>query len=696
MIDHLQFLVLGVGAGAAIAALALGVSLTYRASGVVNVAHAAGGMFLAYTYYELRSRSELLLPLPDLALTIGDTRLALPGRITVLPEDHFFTWGTALAITLTIGALYGLLVWLAVFRPLRHAPPVAKVVASLGVFLYLLAVADQRIGAQGAAVGNRTPILPDDPVHLAGMTIPADRLWLAGLVLLTTLVLSVVFRFSRLGLATRAAAENEKAAILVGLSPERLAGVWWMVAAALAGAGVVLIEPFAGLSPGNTSLLIVPALAAALLGRFSSFWLTTAAGLAIGMIQSEILNLRTEWTWLPELDLGQIIPFVAIIAVMALRGEPLPSRGAIVTGHFPRSPTPRHVALWAGAGVALPIAGLLVLDSGWRQSIIISATMSVIALSIVVLTGYVGQISLMPMALAGVGAFAMAKFTDDYGIPFPLSPFLAAAVAVVVGLIAGAPAVRVRGMNLAITTLAAAVAIEKLLLQWDWFTGGLGGRKVPPPEFGGHDLGPSAIGDAFPRATFGVLCVLVLVAGAVLVANLRRAPTGLRWLAVRSNERSAAAAGIDVVRVKLTAIAVSSALAGLGGCLFAYGHPSLSVDSFGIFNSLSLLALTYLGGIAAVGGAVLGGLLADGGIVTAATTGDGAASQTQFALSGVMLIVVAIAYPDGVSGAIYRLRDRLRGDRDGWRAGHDSDRTGTNTSDSVSSRPTPAPRPDRR
>ena len=666
MVDHLQYLLLGLGSGAAIAGLALGVLLAYRASGVVNVAHAAVGMFLAYTYFELRSTSELLLPVPDLSVTVGSTELSLPGRITLLPDGYFFTWGTALTITLVLGALYGLIIWVAVFRPLRHAPALAKVVASLGLFLYVLAVANQRIGTQGASVGAREPILPTRSVDVAGMTIPADRLWLAGLVVVATAVLWAVFRWTRLGLATRAAAESEKGAVLLGLSPERLAAVWWMVATALAGAAMILIAPFAGLNPSTSSLLIVPALAAALLGGFSSFWLTTAAGLGLGMIQSEVLNLRTQLDWLPDLDIGQILPFVIIIAVMALRGEGLPSRGAIVTGRFPRSPTPRHIGPWAVGLSAVGVVGLLTLGSDWRQGIIVSATMAVIALSVVVVTGYVGQISLMPMALAGVGAFAMVKVTESWGVPFPLAPLVASLVAVGVGLVAGGPAVRVRGMNLAITTLAAAVAIEKLVLQWGWFTGGLGGTTVPPAELGPIDLDISATGDAFPRPAFGILCVVVLAAVAVVVANLRRSTVGLRWLAVRTNERAAAVAGIDVARTKLAAFATSSFIAGLGGCLFAYGHPSLSVDSFGVFQSLALLAIAYLGGIASVGGALLAGLFADGGIMTAALGGD--TSQTQFAINGLMLIVVAIVYPDGVSGALYRVADRLRGLRPGGSA----------------------------
>jgi ABC-type branched-subunit amino acid transport system permease subunit len=242
-------------------------------------------------------------------------------------------------------------------------------------------------------------------------------------------------------------------------------------------------------------------------------------------------------------------------------------------------------------------------------------------------------------------------------VPFPFAPLLAALVAVAVGLVVGIPAVRVRGMNLAIATLAAAVAVEELVLKWDWFTGGLGGSRVPRPELFGVDLGIQATGDDFPRPAFGVACIVVLMVTALAVAYLRRGPVGLRWLAVRGNERAAAASGLDVRRVKLGAFALSSFLAGLGGTLLAYEYDTLSVNSFSVFQSLALLAITYLGGIASLGGAFIAGILAQGGVITAATGGK--SSQTQFAINGLMLIVVAAVYPEGISGALRATWTRL-------------------------------------
>ena len=643
---YVQFLLLGLGSGAVIAALALGVLLTYRASGVVNFAYAAMGMYLAYTYVGLRQRGELLLPI-----------LGLPGKVRIFPSDVKPTWATAFALTMVVAALLGLAIYALVFRPLREAPTLAKVVASLGLFLYLLGITNQRLGSQGAALAKPEAILPSTVVKVVGVQIPADRLWLLGLVVVATAGLALVFQRTRFGLATRAAAESEKGAVLLGHSPVRLAAINWMIASMLAGAAVIFIAPIAGLDPGTTSLLIVPALAAALLGGFRSFGLTTAAGLGIGMLQSEILNVRTEFAWVPQLDWQAGLPLVIIIVIMAVRGERIPSRGTLREGRFPASPRPEHLVRWVAGGSLVTVIALFTLGSTWRQGLIVSMVMALIALSIVVLTGYVGQISLMPLALAGIGAFTMIKLTTSAHVPFPLAPLLAALVATGLGLLVGIPASRVRGVNLAIATLAAATVVEELVLKWSWLTGGLGGSAVPRPRLFGVDLGIGATGSEFPRPAFGVLCLVILMGAVVAVANLRRGGTGLAWLAVRANERAGSAASLDVRRVKLTAFAFSSFLAGLGGSMLAYQYDTLSVNSFTVFASLALLATTYLGGVASIGGALVAGAVADGGVLTAAIGANSSAAT--FAINGLMLMVVVVVYPDGVIAGMRALGHRV-------------------------------------
>jgi ABC-type branched-subunit amino acid transport system permease subunit len=286
----------------------------------------------------------------------------------------------------------------------------------------------------------------------------------------------------------------------------------------------------------------------------------------------------------------------------------------------------------------------------------VSIIAAIIGLSSVVVTGYVGQISLAQYAFAGLAAFTTAKLAIE-GVAFPWAPLIAVAITTGVGVLVGLPALRVRGMTLAVATLAAAVAIEELVFNSPSLNGL---TDVPRPRLFGHDLGFLASGSDNFRAVFAVMALIVLAVCCLAVANLRRSPTGLRWLAVRSNERAAAAGGVDVRGAKLGAFAISSALAGLGGALLAYELPALSPQQFMVVGALAVLALCYLGGIGTISGALIAGALASGGVLTQLQGGaTGEASSYQFAISGILLIVVVILYPDGISIAARRLFERL-------------------------------------
>jgi branched-subunit amino acid ABC-type transport system permease component len=625
--------------------------LTYRASGVVNFAHAALGMFCAYAYYELRATGELALPL-----------LGLPARVPVVERPTVFT---ALVAVLVMAALMGLLQHALVFRPLRSAPPLARVVASLGIFLYLQDLARLRFRKAGAASFEITSFLPRGSRELFGVVVPNNRFALAAIAVTIAIAAGALYQWTRFGLATRAAAESEKGALLLGLAPDRLAAANWALASVLSALSVILITGITKqLDPIATSLLVIPALAAALLGGLSSFTLATAAGFAIGMAQSGVLTYvtRADWIpgWLPRGGIERSLPFLVIIAAIVWRGRTIPARDALVDQRLPESPHPRHPLIAATVLGGVAVAGLWTLSSQWRLAIVVSVIAATIALSSVVLTGYVGQISLAQYAFAGVAAFTTAKLAADAGIPFPWSPLLAIAVTVAVGVAVGVPAVRVRGMTLAIATAGAAVAIQELFFNSS-AVGGIAGLEVPPPALFGIDLGFAAVGADNFRPAFGTFAVVVLALACVAVANLRRGPTGLRWLAVRANERAAAAAGVNVTAAKLSAFAISSGLAALGGVLLAYQLPTLSPDAFLVVGALALLALTYLGGIASISGAIVAGLLAAGGVVTKLGGGtSGSSPEYQFALSGLALVVVAIVWPDGVAGAVRRLAARFR------------------------------------
>jgi ABC-type branched-subunit amino acid transport system permease subunit len=638
--------------------LAIGLVLTYRASNVLNVAHAAMGMYVAYAYFTMRNFDVHTREIGgDLVLPI----LGLPARVHVIDRP---TVATALTIAVVIAALLGAVVYGVVFRPLRHAPPLARVVASLGVFLYLSSVMALRVGQSGGgAVSMRLDaLLPTDAVHVGSAAIPAYAFVLLGLATALTGALGLVFRSTRFGLATRAGAEHETGLTLMGISPSRLGFANWIIGTVTAGLAIILFAGVSGrLDPLETSLLVVPALAAALLGGLSSFGVTLLSALAISMTAGALgtFQARADWigTWVPRGGLAAALPVIVIVVAITVRGARLPMRESLVEGRPPAAPMPfRPVTTTLVLG-AVAVVALFSLDDLWRLAIVVSMLAAIIGLSSVVLTGYLGQISLAQYAFAGLAAFTTAELAVE-GVPFPWSPILAVALTVLVGILVGLPALRVRGMTLAVATLGAAVAIEQLVFASPELNGLTG---VPRPRLFGLDLGFLGQGRDNFRPEFGVLVLVALALCALCVANLRRSPTGLRWLAVRGNERAAAASGVDVRAAKLGAFAISSALAGVGGALLAYELPALSPQQFMVIGGLAVLALCYLGGVGTISGALVAGLLASGGVLTQLQGGStGSASATQFAISGVLLVAVVIFAPDGLAILVARVARRVR------------------------------------
>jgi len=637
--DYLGFFVLGLGSGAIYAALGVGVVLTHRASGVINFAHGAMSLYVVYLLVELRATGRLVLPI---------------GSITLADHVAFIP---ALVIALTYAAVQSVVVYRLCFAPLHGAPPLAKVVASVGVMVAMQALITLRFGVQPRSL---QPILPNRPVELLGVTVPRDRLLLVGVVVAGTAVLALWSSRTRFGKLTRAAAENEEGAYLLGLRPQLIAGVNWVVAGVLAGAVAILIAPIGSLEPVSFTLMIVPALGAALVGRLSSLMMTAGAGLVLGGGQSLLLLLTQEHPSLPQIGLKEGLPFIVIVAIIFFAGRSLPGRGSVEERRLPSARVGRVNPVVVAGSVALASLLLLTLSTTWQLALITSMVGAVMCLGVVVLTGFVGQISLAQMSLAGVGGFGLSKLADKAGVPFPIAPLLAIALAMLVGVALGFPALRVRGLHLAVVSVAAAVAIEEFVFKNPDYTGGLAGSQVPQPNAFGISLGIRGGVDDFPRPAFGFFVLVVLVAVAGGVAWLRRSDLGRRMLAVRGSERAAAAAGIDVGRTKLLAVALSSGIAGTGGCLLAYQQSQLSYQSFAVFTSLSLLTIAYLGGIASVSGAFVGGALYSGGVIMTIVDRWLDLGRYETVILGLGLVVAAIANPDGIASMGRHARSALR------------------------------------
>ena len=638
MTEYLYYLLVGCGAGAIIAMFGLGLVITYQSSGIVNFGYGAMAMWTTYVYADLR-HGAYPFPIPG-----------LPGRYH-FGHDVGYRW--AMLLSLVTAALLGLVIYGLVFRPLRKAPALAKVVASVGLVIVLTSLVERRFADKITL--RVKPILPKTSAAIAkNLSVPRDGLWLAFIALCITAGLWAVYRFTRFGLATRAAAECEKGAELLGYSPDLLAGCNLVIASVVAGLIGILASPLIQLSSSvYTFGYLIPALGAALIGKFRYFWPTLITGMAIGMVQSTFTKLQNDLSWFPKYGAREGLPFLVIIATMVLLGERLPTRGSIESLKLPTVPAAKLTPIAVMVPIVAAVGGLVMLGPLWRGAIMTTTIAAVFALSAVVLTGFAGQTSLSQMAFAGVAGFALSKLANEAHIPFPAAPLLAAFGAAVFGVLVGLPALRVRGTNLAIVTLAGGVAISEFVFKNPKFVGdaGSGGAKIPNPRLGGWDLG-LVLGTKSSRPVFGIFLVVVLTVLAIGVANLRRSPTGRRLIAIRGNERAAAAGGISVAGGKLLAFALASFVAGIGGVLIGYRFGSVSDVSYGTVASLTALAVAYLGGITSVSGAVTAGVVAASGVAFYTTSRViGSLGRWEALIGGVLLIFTAIQNPEGIAGA---------------------------------------------
>ncbi|WP_261554506.1 branched-chain amino acid ABC transporter permease/ATP-binding protein [Frankia tisae] len=644
MTQHIVFLLLGLGSGAVFGALALGLVVTYRSSGVVNFATGAIALYTAYTYAFLR-RGALLLPIPG-----------LPKTVSV--GSHWGLW-PALLVSLAIAALLGVLLYVLVFRWLRAAPPVAKAVASIGLLIVIQALLAQRVGTTPVSVKR---ILPSDSYTIGDLRIQGDKLWFALTIVVLALALAGVFRFTRFGLATRAAAETEKGALVTGLSPDRIALANWAIGAVVAGLSGILISPIVPLIPVSYTLFIVPALAAALVAGFNSLGLAVGAGLLIGMVQSELQYLQSQHSWLPQQGLGQLVPLVVILAYLVFRGRPLPTRGMLIRANLGQAPRPRHRLLNIVIPAAVAVVLLVATSGSMRAAVVTSMLLGIVTLSLVVVTGYAGQVSLAQLTLAGVGGFLVSRMTTDWNIPFPIAPLLAALGAMIIGVVVGLPALRIRGLPVAVVTLALGMAVESIWFRNPDVNGGTAGAKVADPKLWGLNLRIGA-GENYPRIQFGLLCLMVLIGVALAVAELRRSRLGAAMLAVRANERSAAAAGIDVARVKIAAFAIGSFIAGLGGALMGYQQTLVDAESFSVVGGLALFATAYLAGITSVSGGLLAGVLGAGGLLFVALDKAVDLGSWYQVITGLALVLSVLLNPEGAVGPVHTWWAALRSKR---------------------------------
>lgn len=637
---------LGLGSGALFGGLALAAVINYRGSGVLNLALGAIAVLGGYVFYGLRTGGYLFLP----PIPFAGSRLRL---------GHPWALAPAMLVALGICAFTGALLDGIVFRRLRTASALAKLIGTLGLLLSIQAVINLRFGTNGQAA---PPVLPQEAtVTVFRVPIQENLLILPAIVIGAAVMFTLAYRFTRFGVATRAAQESEKNAMLFRLAPARLSMANTVLASLVAGGIGILAAPTSQLDSVTIPLAVIPALAAALVGKFSSFTVAGIAGIGMGIVYSLITWLQT-MSWFPTTGGGPVqgggslVIFLILAGVAVYRGGALPERGAVAERRLPAAPRPTRIGR---NGATLAVAGTaatIFLSADYRVGLINSEIGIVMCLALVVLTGFGGQVSLMQAGLAGVTALILTKLSSHSGIGFPIGPIVGVAAATVVGVLSGWPTLRARGGVLAVVTMAGAVALSNLWFANTTFGFNPAGGEVAAPTLLGANLGPSASfpfgSGGTPSPTFGFVCLAIVACACVAVAMLRRGEMGERMLAVRSNERAAAAAGISVRQTKLVTYAISSAISGIAGMLLAYSLGAATSEQFTVTVALSFIAFAYIGGISTVKGAIIGGFGATQGLTAVFMTNAlGVPGQYALIFGGVLLMVTVVQLPEGLASA---------------------------------------------
>jgi sulfate-transporting ATPase len=622
MTDVVQYALLGIGLGAIYALLGQGIVLIYRGSGVLNIAHGGFAMFAAYLYLQLHD------PQSFGSISNAGAWPALPAFLA------------AVAAT----ALIGLATDQLLLRRMRKASPLSRLIGTMGVLLGLEAVAERIWGAVPPFAPN---LLPTQAWNLgSGITLPSSYVWLLLIAVGLTAVLTLVWRFTRVGWVTVAVSQNERAAGALGISPALVSSGTWVAGAALAAVAGILVAPITQVSIGTLSGLVIPVLAAVLLGGFESFPATLASGLFIGMAQTVVVNYDGFFEQHLHVTVASdAFPLLMIVLVMLVRGSSLPLRGH-VSERLPAIGTGR--VHWAAVMPALAIILVLifaVFSSNVLDALSVTFTIATLLLSVVVLTGYAGQLSLAQYAIAGVGGVIGAQLAAHAGFGFLAALIAGTLGAALVGVVLAIPALRTRGVNLAVITLAFALAAQDMLFTNPYASGETSGIPIRRPKLFGLDIS----GWDQP-ARYAAFTLIVFALAAIVVANIRRGRLGRRMIAVRSNERAAAASGVGVFRTKVVAFAISGALAGLAGVLISFQYQYADFVGFDPLTSLLTVAQSVIGGVGFVLGTVNPGALIAPGALTSLIGLEWSGFDNWLPLIGGVGLMLAVRFnQDGIT-----------------------------------------------
>lgn len=583
MEEFLEFTILGLSLGAVYAVAASGLVLTYTTTGIFNFAHGAIGMFGAFTYWQLR-----------------------------------FDWGwpaplALLVVLVVLGPGLGALLELVIWRGLEGTSEATRIVVSISLLVALIGFANVLWDPN---VGRLFPKFFEGSGFELG---PTNVTWHETTTVLIAIGVAILLRFllyrTRSGVAMRATVDDRSLAALNGARPNVVAMLSWGIGCSLAALSGVLVGPTLALSATVLPLLIVNAYAAAMFGRLRSLPLTFVGAVGLGLLVNYVRADFFDWfegrDYLSSFE--QAVPVIVLFVVLlVLPGSRLRGHTSRAREHFA---TPTWPVAIAGAVAVVAIAagvGVVAASDSVLLEVGEMFGLAIIALSLVPLVGYAGQISLCQLSFAGIGAITMAHLGGD---GTAMGYVYAMLVAGAVGALIALPALRLSGIYLALATAAFAVALDRWIFKLESFT-------VFGVELRFFEQSSVRVGRLdLPGVTFDsaranlMLLATVFAALGLFVVWLRRGRFGQRLLAMKDSEAACATLGMSLTRTKLAVFAISAAIAGLGGALYAGTRVAVGPDEFSFVAGLPVFMLTVVGGIGSVAGAAFAGIALTGFVV---------------------------------------------------------------------------------
>ena len=624
----------GMCIGAVYGIVAVGIVLVYRTHRIINFAAAGIG--------------------------------AVPGiGMALLVALHGFSWWLAFPITVAGGALLGAVSDVVVIRRFAHSPRLILTVATIGlaqIFAFLAFQNGIWLGTKGKSAQMVSPFSKSF-FNIGRDRYSYDYLLTLTVVTVVVVALALFLRYTRIGIAMRASAENADRAALLGIPVKLVQTTSWAIAGMVAGVTIFLRSSLVGV-PSNGALgnkVLLFALAAAVIARMESVPRCQVAGAFIGILADAIVAKTGND------DLVVAYLFVVLLFVLVVQRGKLSRAEDVGASSWQALPEFRPIPLELRGVrevvVARVVLGLVVLAAavgmpfivkasslGFLNLIVISA---MVAVSLVILTGWAGQISLGHYGLVGIGAIAVGKMAGDHNLDFFATLLVAMAAGALVAVLVGLPALRIRGLYLAVTTLAFAGAMESFVLKPGFRVSQLAlpertSRIEMPSLWGRINLYDDPLGLA--NRNYYYLCLILLGGSLLMARSYRRNRAGRAVLAVRENTRAAASYSVNSAWTRLGAFAVSGAIAAMAGVLFAYQSRAIDYTTYGVERSIAIFVITVIGGLTSLPGAV------SGAVVLEAVRYFGTERQALL-VTGPGLLVVLLLLPGGFAQGFYGIRD---------------------------------------